>query len=335
MKVSVLVAVYNAEKYLHQCLDSLIGQTHQDLEIICVDDASTDGSWRILQEYARRDSRVIIMQHDENKGHAHARNTGLEVATGDYITMLDSDDWYSEDAVELLCREAEHGADCVLFDVMYYDDSSGREWRYEYRTDLHEFTGSEAFGYSLDWSIHGLYMVRSGIHQAYPYDTTLKSYSDDNVTTRYHYLFSKSVRRSNALYYYRQHSNSVSHKLDSSQTNLLIANYMVRQTLVEGDFPMALLALYEKQRWLNLIGIHVLYYENKGLFSDEERKKFEDCFLWIHKSIDTSLLPASLKCKFGYMPFKGCYGLYRMQVFLYTYFRRWFYRLKNSIQFRK
>ena len=104
MKVSVLVAVYNAEKYLHQCLDSLIGQTHQDLEIICVDDASTDGSWQILQEYVRRDSRVIVMRHDENKGHAHARNTGLKVATGDYITMLDSDDWYSEDAVELLCR---------------------------------------------------------------------------------------------------------------------------------------------------------------------------------------------------------------------------------------
>ncbi|MBQ4524579.1 MAG: glycosyltransferase family 2 protein, partial [Bacteroidaceae bacterium] len=76
MKVSVLVAVYNAEKYLPACLDSLVGQTHRDIQIICIDDASTDASWQILEEYAAKDSRIVLLQQAENRGIADTRNRG-------------------------------------------------------------------------------------------------------------------------------------------------------------------------------------------------------------------------------------------------------------------
>ena len=91
-KVSVIVPVYNVEKYLPQCLDSLINQTYSNLEIICVNDGSTDESLKILESYAKKDSRIVILDK-ENGGLSSARNAGLEAATGDYIGFVDSDDW--------------------------------------------------------------------------------------------------------------------------------------------------------------------------------------------------------------------------------------------------
>jgi len=91
-KVSVIIPIYNTERYLAQCLDSVVAQTLEDIEIICVDDGSTDGSATILREYAQRDERVVVV-HQQNQGLSAARNAGLDVASGDFIQFLDSDDW--------------------------------------------------------------------------------------------------------------------------------------------------------------------------------------------------------------------------------------------------
>ena len=94
-KISILVAVYNAEKYLSQCLSSLLSQTLQDIEIICVDDASTDSSLNILNAYAKKDERIKVVHLPQNAGIAKARNAGLRISTGEYIAFVDSDDWLS------------------------------------------------------------------------------------------------------------------------------------------------------------------------------------------------------------------------------------------------
>ena len=91
-KISVIIPVYNVEKYLRECLDSLLNQTFKDIEIICVNDGSTDGSLNILNEYASKDSRFIIINQN-NQGLSAARNNGLNVAKGDYVAFLDSDDY--------------------------------------------------------------------------------------------------------------------------------------------------------------------------------------------------------------------------------------------------
>ena len=125
MKVSVLVAVYNAEKHLSVCLDSLINQTHENIQIICIDDASTDSSWTILQEYAAKDERIVLLRQSVNRGQAEARNRGLQLADGEVVTMLDSDDWFSLDALEKGCRMMEEDLtlDCVLYDLCYHEIS--------------------------------------------------------------------------------------------------------------------------------------------------------------------------------------------------------------------
>ena len=91
-KLSVIVPVYNVEKYLNRCLDSIINQTYQNLEIILVDDGSKDNSGRICDEYAKKDNRIRVI-HKENNGAAAARNTGIENSTGEYIAFVDSDDY--------------------------------------------------------------------------------------------------------------------------------------------------------------------------------------------------------------------------------------------------
>ena len=90
--VSIVLPVYNMEKYLRECLDSIINQTMTDIEVICVNDASTDSSLDILREYAAKDSRVIIIDSETNNGLGGARNLGLPHATGKYLIYLDSDD---------------------------------------------------------------------------------------------------------------------------------------------------------------------------------------------------------------------------------------------------
>ena len=105
-KVSVIIPVYNTEKYLKKCLDSIVAQTLQDIEILCIDDGSTDSSLEILWEYARKDARFKIYQNLENKGLSYTRNVGMDHACGEYIQFVDSDDWIEPDTMERLYTTA-------------------------------------------------------------------------------------------------------------------------------------------------------------------------------------------------------------------------------------
>ena len=104
-KVSIIVPVYNVEKYLRKCLDSLINQTLKDIEIICINDGSTDKSLEILEEYKNRDSRIILL-NQENSGQSIARNNGIKKATGEYLGFVDPDDWLDLDYYEKLYNAA-------------------------------------------------------------------------------------------------------------------------------------------------------------------------------------------------------------------------------------
>jgi len=111
----VIIPVYNVEQYLRQCLDSVIGQTYDNLEILIIDDGSTDGCRKICDEYAERDERIKVF-HTENKGLSAARNLGIDEASGDYISFIDSDDWFELNAIETVVEEAlESKADIVCF----------------------------------------------------------------------------------------------------------------------------------------------------------------------------------------------------------------------------
>ena len=113
IKVSVIIPVYNVEKYLRQCLDSVVNQTLRDIEIICINDGSPDNSLSILQEYAKRDFRFVIVDQ-ENQGVGRSRNTGIRRASGEFICFMDPDDWYPEpDILETLYSTAKRERVCI------------------------------------------------------------------------------------------------------------------------------------------------------------------------------------------------------------------------------
>lgn len=125
-KVSVIIPVYNVEKYLRKCLDSVINQTLKDIEIICVDDGSTDGSGKILDEYAQKDERIKVI-HQKNQGLACSRNNAMKIAQGEYILFLDSDDYIREDTCEILFKQAlAHNLDMLSFSGINFDNNSGK-----------------------------------------------------------------------------------------------------------------------------------------------------------------------------------------------------------------
>lgn len=105
-KVSIVVPVYNVEKYIHKCVDSMINQTMKDIEIILIDDGTKDSSGIICDDYAQKDERIVVI-HKENGGISDARNVGMEKATSKYILFIDSDDYIKEDMVEKLYTMAE------------------------------------------------------------------------------------------------------------------------------------------------------------------------------------------------------------------------------------
>ena len=121
MRFSVIIPVYNVEKYLRECLDSVLDQSFPDWEAVCVNDGSTDGSAAILDEYAGKDSRVKVISQP-NGGLSAARNTGLKAASGEYVLFLDSDDWLEPQALEVLASKLD-GEDMLCFSGRrYFED---------------------------------------------------------------------------------------------------------------------------------------------------------------------------------------------------------------------
>lgn len=129
-KISVIVPVYRVERYLRKCLDSVVGQTYRNLEIILVDDGSPDNCGAICDEYAAKDSRITVI-HKENGGVSSARNVGLAAATGEWIGWVDSDDWIEPDMYGYMLKKAEkYGADiavCSRIEI-YSDREVARGW---------------------------------------------------------------------------------------------------------------------------------------------------------------------------------------------------------------
>ena len=125
LTISIIIPVYNTEEYLKECLDSVIRQTFKDFECICINDGSADNSLKILEEYAKTDDRFAVINLTENKGQGYARNEGLKIAKGKYITFIDSDDWVTKDYLEVLYKTIEeYNTDFVAANFYLFNNTT-------------------------------------------------------------------------------------------------------------------------------------------------------------------------------------------------------------------
>lgn len=205
-KVSIVIPVYNVEEYLEEAVSSAIHQTYRNLEIILVDDGSTDSSGRMCDALKEKDDRIIVL-HDKNEGLSEARNRGIRIASGEYICFLDSDDYLDKTFVEkmLSCMEAT-GADlaiCPLWKIYPNGEKTGPTPEEKYT----ELSRDETYKLIFTNSGHiGLYapnkLYRKALFDSvsFPYG---KYYEDSGTTYRIIHQCGKSVYYSEPLYFYR------------------------------------------------------------------------------------------------------------------------------------
>ena len=118
MKISIITPVYNVSKYLPECITSVLNQAYQDYEMILIDDYSTDDSRKVMQEFSDQDSRIKTIYNEKNMGVAKSRNKGIQLAVGEYIYFLDSDDFLTPDALSLMANEISiNSVDVLLVDA--------------------------------------------------------------------------------------------------------------------------------------------------------------------------------------------------------------------------
>lgn len=212
-KVSVVVPIYNVEEYIKKCVGSLIEQTYRNIEVILVDDGSSDDSPRVCDEYAERYKRVRAI-HKENGGLSDARNAGLRMATGKYIAFVDGDDYvestYIQDLVECMQSEAGDMAVCA-----YYDDFAGKINANLTNDDKKIYTSVEAMKDIFSQNSILKIMTWNKLYARHLFENNeiefpVGKYHEDNFTTyKLMYYAEKIVYLNKPLYYYVQRPNSI------------------------------------------------------------------------------------------------------------------------------
>lgn len=213
MKISVIIPVYNSEKYLEKCLNSVIAQTYDNWELIAIDDGSNDNSYSILKKYAQEDSRFRV-ETKENEGPGLTRNRALDKATGDFVVFIDSDDYIENNYFELLvdkCKES--GAEVVFIDVLQ-ESEDGKILRHEKMSRFKGLNRNDMIGCQMTG-----YMPWGGVRKAASRSLIEREhirYTDQTVGEEAIYSF-ELLRNANRidfieryLYHYVNHENSQS-----------------------------------------------------------------------------------------------------------------------------
>ena len=230
MKVTVLMPIYNAERFLHESIDSLLAQTSNQWKLICIDDGSIDSSKNIVEGYCKQDARIKLICQ-ENAGPAVARARAIEIADTEYVSILDSDDAYAPDYIEkMLARAEETGADIIVPDVEFEHANTKKQpnrfAQHHLSADMIIGDGKKAFAMTIPWQLHGWQMVRTFLAKEY-YTVKQASYSkfnSDEYITRLLYLKSGKTALCCAVYKYRMDADSITRKPSLKMMDYLVTS---------------------------------------------------------------------------------------------------------------
>ena len=295
--VSVIVPVYNTEKYLRRCLDSIVWQSYKNIELICVNDASSDNCQSILEAYSDSDKRIKLVVHKNNMGLFKARISGVEIATGKYVMFVDSDDYISCDWIRLLVNKAEKENLDIVVGQWIYEYEDGKRYylnmdplhapiKYNWDEVLTAYMAQQGtcFSWQLVWNkIYKMSLWKDSLCE-------LKSFSDEHsgLTMCEDMAFSialwsraKSVANitSGALYYYYQHMGQSTNTQSNSKDNII--KKMSEALEVFNFIENRLKAIGKEERYKKDLYLWKLLYAkiyNNDLAGGSYEDKVRDCF---------------------------------------------------------
>ena len=278
-KVSIIIPVYNVSKYLTECIHSVICQTYENLEIIFIDDGSTDGSSSILDHFARKDKRIKVI-HQNNAGAAIAKNHGLDIATGQYITFMDSDDNVEKDWISTMVSLLEDNnadlSECA-FDKYYVNG-------FESETSVRNIEGVlDAESYMeqyLDLWTNSLFwtkLFKRELTENIRFRNERRCIDDEFYTYKIVSKAKKVIRTNKILYHYRQRISSAVHSKNNRLqiTEDAIIFRIERYNWIKKYFPRL------KKKYLDRDIDFLLYFSNNSVF-DLKTKKIYKKTAWFY-----------------------------------------------------
>lgn len=286
-KVSVIVPVYNSEKYLKKCIQSLCQQTLKDIELIFVNDGSSDQSYDILKTYAEKDNRIKVISLDYNKGASYARNVGLDIATGDYIQFVDSDDYLEADSLEKLYKQSSvYSAEmCYLHmnfvvDQIYQDSyiQCGVEGKY---SDI--YSGEEILKIFIQKKEFFLYLCSVFYNRRFIEENKLR-FKEITIGEGGNFILRALVRAKRVmvcndnLYNYRIHAESITHVADAKRRLIYgeFIQYVDMLQIFGNNIFSGSIRVFLEQKYKKVVaGIQVLSEKEFDEISDKLNSEFE------------------------------------------------------------
>ena len=280
-KITVIVPVYNVENYLEKCLDSLINQTYKNLEIIVINDGSTDNSGEICQEYAQKDNRIVYIEK-ENGGLSDARNVGLDKMTGSYVTFIDSDDWVELNYVEILYKKIiEYQADIAVGNYYSYNEDEETYYFHIYGNSYYEevydnISIFENLYESQEMKSFALISAWGKLYKAKLFDYLRfdkgKLGEDGYFNQKMYLSVNKVVYLNKGLYAYRQRSGSITNTWTEKWMHALVDAMSERITLLANmGYPLEKhLAVYRQ-----MLEVSLANGQASGLSDTATYKEFE------------------------------------------------------------
>lgn len=318
--ISIIVPIYNVEKYLPTCLDSILAQTYKNLEIILVNDGSTDNSGAICDEYAARNvyggGASIVAIHQENGGVASARNTGLDRATGDYIGFVDPDDWIEPNMYEVMLNHIEKGDHDGAMCSMLYESPNKTEIRRQCPTAT--FKQPELFRLALEDKLPQ-HMVRLLVkHSAWNdvrFNTDYRRSEDWELLPRLLRNCNSLITLSTPLYHYRLNESSITHQGTTPQSRyqdfILFRN---RLQFCRTSYPDSIDWTRNRTIAFALSNLRYLMHENQESCSDAQ-----DMIAFLQEESQLPLTGLSSKTKFHLLTYFHARPIFH----LYTKFFFW------------
>ena len=243
--ITVIIPVYNVEKYISKCIDSVLGQTYDNLEVILIDDGSTDNSGIICDGYAQKNDNVIVI-HKQNGGLSSARNAGMKILHGKYVMFLDSDDWIEKETVRCLfelIRSNDADMAAVRFNPVYSDDSENKA---DNTNGISVFNKEEALatflfnGYLSPCACGKLWRVKDWEGITFPEG---KLFEDQFTIYKVLERIEKSILSDNKYYNYLKRENSIGHSAFSQKTYDLYEAINTEYKYLSSNYPSIISSL--------------------------------------------------------------------------------------------